>query len=81
MAGPEKEYRVGGIKATVWKNEFEGKETFKVSVTKSYKDKNDEWKETNQFTLNECLKLVRLLENAFDDFAFAPQNIDITVKK
>lgn len=70
MAGPVKEYRIGGIRASVWQNEFEGKQVSKVAVTKSYKDKEGVWKETNQFTMSECLVLAKLVEKAYNEFAF-----------
>ena len=68
MARPEGEYKYKGVKVTVWKNDFDGKPIFNTQVSKTYKDKNGEYKETSQFSLNECLVLAKLLEKAFIDF-------------
>lgn len=45
---PEHEIMLGGIKATIWKNENEGKVSHNVKICKIYKQEND-WKETNNF--------------------------------
>lgn len=52
---PVKVIRVGGVKASIWKNDFKLKdgttrEQHSVSIIRSYKDaKSDEWKETNSY--------------------------------
>ena len=72
MAGPEKEFRSGAIKATVWKNEVEFKgvktDVFKITLTKSYKDKNGEWKDTNKYTMNDALKAAELLRTVANQY-------------
>jgi hypothetical protein len=69
MTRPAGEYKYGGIKCTIWKNEFEvGKYTYRAQISKSYKDKDGNFKETSQFTLTECLALSKLLEKAFNEF-------------
>jgi len=70
MAGPEKEFRIGGVKCTVWKNEFEGITSYKYSLTKTYKDKLGDWKETSQYSQNDLFKLRLVIDEALRDFAF-----------
>ena len=41
-----KHIRVGGVEATVWKNEYDGKTSFSVTLQRSYKNKSGEWKTT-----------------------------------
>ena len=59
-AKPEFKARAGQIVGTIWKNERkEGQDfdTFSVNIVKSYKDKEDSWKNTNNFNLNDLVKV------------------------
>lgn len=65
---PEKTIRVGQIVATIWKNDRkEGQEydTFSINIVKSYKDKEDNWKNTNNFQLNDLPKVELATNEAF----------------
>ena len=68
MAGqPEKRFNVGLVKATVWKNVSKAGDEFKtVSVNRSYKDKEGNWKNTGSFGVNDLDKLIQVLEQARD---------------
>lgn len=62
---PVKEFRSHGVKAAVWRREKEtddGRKYFEYSVTvsKSYKDANGDWQETDTYFPNELsvLKIV-----------------------
>ena len=63
MGRPVKEFRMGQIKAAVWENEFDGKKGYSVSLNKSYKAKNGEWKDT-QFYNDKDLKDIIILFTA-----------------
>ena len=71
---PEKKFRAGGVCATVWENHGQTKEgeraTYKtISVERNYKDKNDEWKSTNSFRVNDLPKLSLVLSKAYEHVA------------
>lgn len=58
---PIRSYRVGGISIAVWeKNGFES-----ITFKKSYKDDNEEWKETQCLNHNDIPKLILCLEHEY----------------
>lgn len=65
---PETTFRIGYVKAAVWKNG----DFFNVTLTKSYKDGvNDEtgkdvWKDTDSLGSGDLLNAVRVLQRAED---------------
>jgi 3-oxoacyl-ACP reductase-like protein len=67
---PKATYQVGAAKITVWENEREGPHgkfiatSFKVE--KIYK-KNDEWKSTDNFNLEELLELRAAIDKAINE--------------
>lgn len=67
---PVKTFRSGGVKASVWKNTTEKNgqsiEFYNVSVTRSYKDKDGNWQETNNYTSADLPKLSAVARLAFD---------------
>jgi len=63
--------KVGGITATVWKNELGGKEYLTVTLQKSYKDRVGEWKRTNSLRQNDVPKAVLALQQAFETIALS----------
>lgn len=59
---PEKKFRSGAVTATIWKNQIKlpdgtMKDTHSVSVERSYKNKDDEWKTTNSYNVNDLADL------------------------
>ena len=69
MAQPEKTFRQGACSASVFANEIQknGKTINmpKVSVQKSYKDK-DGWKATNSYGVNDLPKLAIVASKAYE---------------
>ena len=67
---PEKRFAAGAVSATIWKNErvFDGKETEFLSVTlqRSYKDKEGNWKHTGNLRLNDLPKATLVLHKAYE---------------
>ncbi len=68
---PEKKFYVGGISATVWKNESLNSNGDKVSFRtvgfeKSYKDKEGNWKTTNILRVSDLPKAALVLNKAYE---------------
>ncbi len=67
---PEKRFSAGAISATVWKNEkvFDGKETEFQSVTlqRSYKDPEGNWKKTSNLRVSDLPKAIVILQKAYE---------------
>ncbi len=68
---PVKEFRVsGGISAAIWINrtQRDGRDItcYSVRIQKRYKDKNDEWKNTDYFFPEDLPKLALVATKAFD---------------
>lgn len=68
---PVKEFRVGGVKAAIWKDEIQqdGRTVirYSVKVQKSYRDKADgEWKTTDYFYPADLPKLLLVAQKAFE---------------
>ena len=68
---PIKEFRVGGVKAAVWRDavEQDGRTVIQhsVKITKTYRDKTtDEWKTTDYFFPNDLPKLILVAQRAFE---------------
>ncbi len=68
---PDDTIRDGALKATIWGRDYKsdsGKtgRAFDVTIARSYKDRNGEWRETNQFSSNELLRVSRISEKALD---------------
>ncbi|MFH1916305.1 MAG: hypothetical protein ABIJ21_03505 [Nanoarchaeota archaeon] len=75
---PEKKFRAGPIRATVWLNtaiDKEGKELQyrTVSFERSYKDKNNAWQTTHSLRTNDLPKASLVLNKAFEYLALAEQ--------
>lgn len=67
---PIKTFRAGQVNASIWEREIEarGKKftSYSVKLVKSYKDeKEDAWKETNSYNVNDVMKAVYCLTQAY----------------
>jgi len=67
---PEKKFAAGGISATIWANEKEvngAPVSIKtVSLTRTYKDKDGQWKHSASMRINDIPKAQLVLEKAFE---------------
>ncbi len=63
---PEKKFRAGAISATVWKNPGKTGEYRTVQLTRSFRDKNDTWKTTSSFRINDLPKLSVVANKAYE---------------
>lgn len=70
---PEKKFRSGAIAATIWANEVvrDGKKVSyrTVSFERSYKDKDDTWKQTNSLRMTDIPRAVLVLNKAYEYLA------------
>ena len=59
--------RDGSLKATIWPNATdEGGVRYSIALVRSYKDKNDEWQDTAQFSSGELLRVAHLANRAYE---------------
>ena len=71
---PEKKFRAGAVSATVWLNQAqtkEGKSTAyrTISIERSYKDKNEQWQNTNSMRVNDLPRATLVLTKAYEYLA------------
>jgi hypothetical protein len=67
---PTMKYSCGSVSVAVWDNEIEtpnGTRTVqRVTVDRSYKDKDGAWKHTDSFNVNDIPRLMLALQKAFE---------------
>lgn len=68
--GPEKKFVAGGISATVWANEKEmngsAVAVHTISLTRTYKDRDGQWKQSASMRINDIPKAQLVLEKAYE---------------
>lgn len=62
---PVKNYRTGSIEVALWENEVEERTFKNVTINRSYKDKEDNWKNTNNIPVEEIPRLVAILNEVY----------------
>lgn len=66
MTSPAIKFRDGTLQVTVWRNtSTEGKTYYTVNPTRSYKQGDDEWRETPQLGQDDLLPMAELLREAY----------------
>lgn len=67
---PEKKFVAGGISATVWANEKElngsAVAVHTISLTRTYKDRDGQWKQSASMRINDIPKAQLVLEKAYE---------------
>ena len=67
---PQKKFSCGGVQAAIWQNNttIEGREikTYSTQIQKRYKDKDDNWKDTNSFHTNDLPKLALAAQKSYE---------------
>jgi hypothetical protein len=88
MTKPEKVFKVGAIRASIFKNAYQKgiqtAEVSKVVLEVRYKDKKTgEWKGTNSLSINDIPKAVLALEQAYEYLTARPagETDDVVVEK
>ena len=54
------------IKATIWKNETSNGPMYNVTVVRSYRDDNDEWKDSHSIGYDDLMNVAALMYEAHD---------------
>jgi hypothetical protein len=67
---PEKDFKVGAVRATIWKRTHDTRDGRKfvacrVVLDRIYKDTQGTWQKTNSYDLNDIPKAVMALERAY----------------
>ena len=80
---PEKTFRASPVSATVWANEAKTKDgetkMFRtISLERSYKDKEDNWKKTNSMRINDLPKAILVLQKAYEHITFKEEDNSIS---
>ena len=67
---PKQNIRIGACNVAVWSNirevNKEDVEFLSAQISRSYKDKNDEWKTTDSFGVSDVPKIILALQKAYD---------------
>ena len=62
---PTHEVRIGAIKAAIWKNDTASGVRYNVTLSRIYKDKeDDQWKSTDSFGRDDLLVLAKVADTA-----------------
>lgn len=73
MSAPIKNYRFGPVSLSVWENDVKGRDgkTFTAKsfqLAKNYKDKDDNWKTTNNYKVGELVNVIQCVQAALNDY-------------
>lgn len=64
---PDKKFKAGPVTATVWKGVSpKGSVYYNVQIGRSYKDKDNNWKNTSSMRENDVPKAMVLLQKAYE---------------
>ncbi len=63
---PIETLRDGRLKATIWKNHGDKGNFYTVTFSRSYKDEDDNWKDSDSFSGSELLRIAHLSTRAYD---------------
>jgi hypothetical protein len=61
---PAAEVRLGNIRAAIWKNEGKNGVWFTVTVDRSYRDDEDEFRSSNSFGRDDLLAVAKVVDLA-----------------
>ena len=61
---PAQTIRYGAIKATIWRNSTRNGTMYSTTATRSFKDENDEWRESHSFGPSELPTVSKALLDA-----------------
>lgn len=63
---PVETLRDGALKAAIWKNESENGSFFAVTFARTYRNGDEELRDTDSFSGSQLLRLSRLADKAYD---------------
>jgi len=61
---PAHRIRMSRVEAAIWQNQSENGARYNVTLSRSYKDANDEWKSAESFTTNDLLVVAKVAHAA-----------------
>lgn len=61
---PADEVRIGAVRAAIWRNESDNGARFNVSLSRSYRDSEGNWKSTSSFRRDDLLVLAKAADQA-----------------
>ena len=64
MSSPAHKLRIGNLQATIWRNVNEKGSWYSVTPTRSYKQGDETWKETDSLGTDDLLGMAKLLDQA-----------------
>lgn len=64
MASPAHKVRIGVLQVTIWRNSSERGVWYSVTPSRSYKQGDDSWRETDSLGFDDILAMIKLLDQA-----------------
>ena len=80
MSQPAHKLRVGALQVTIWRNHGERGNWYSVIPSRSYKQGDDAWKETDSLNADDLLPMAKLLDLA-DTWITHQQAADAKARK
>jgi hypothetical protein len=62
---PVHEFRIGRVRAAVWRREADGRPRHHVSFSRLYKDADGHWKDSASFHAADLLLLIKVADQAY----------------
>jgi hypothetical protein len=62
---PDYKVQYGRVQAAVWKRDFDERTSFSVSLTRSYRDKQEQWQRTTNLDEEDLLPAAKALDDAY----------------
>ncbi|MCC7389417.1 MAG: hypothetical protein IT431_11680 [Phycisphaerales bacterium] len=66
--------RDGSLKATIWRNEGEKGPHYSVSITRTWRDEQGDYHDSDSFAGSELLRIARLANIAYDEIVIHREN-------
>ena len=80
MSKPAHKIRIGVLQVTIWRNSGEKGSWYSVIPTRSYKQGDDTWRETDSLGSDDLLAMAKLLDQA-DTWITAQMQADAKARK
>ena len=81
MNAIEKQFSTGAIQATIWNNwkssQLGNSNLFTISLTRRYKDRQGNWKSTNNFSPTDLPKAKLVIEKAYEYLMLKSEAIEM----
>ncbi len=73
MNRPFRKLSAGNVQVAIWQNEGKNNEFYTVTISRRFKDKNDEWQSSNSLRLNDIPKAIVALQEAYRSLVLKEQ--------